>query len=211
MDEAAPATQPADNANRQMLVQLLDHLADLHRTALAGTYLTFHAGGEACALRVLQLASVALFPKLHPLPGAPKYVLGMVSLDKRNIPVIDLRLKMQMRLPASPEQGLKHLVIAYVQRLDGELQPVGLVVDRLDKLVEYASEEITLELQPPVQISADFVLGQTVKNGQSVTLLALDHIIPPALVNQLMEKLMPTNPKTTIFWPDETMSSFGCN
>ena len=210
MDGVAQTAHPADHATHPMLVKLFDRLTGLHRAALAGTYLTFQSGGEPCGLRVLQLKKVAHLPSLHPLPGAPKYVLGTVPVDGLNIPVIDLRLKMQMRLPASPEQDQQHLVFAYVQRLDGEFQLVGVAVDRVDELVEFAAEEIRPGFQPSVRISPDFVLGRAVNNGQSVTLLALDHIIPPALVTQLVEKLISMD-ATTVRWSTETLSSFRLN
>jgi chemotaxis signal transduction protein len=95
--------------------------------------------------------------------------------------------------------------------LDGGLQQLGLVVDRLDGLVEYAPEEITPGYQPLTRISPDFILGRAVKNGQAVTLLALSHIIPPALVSRLMERLIPANTVRTIPCPAEPLSSFRLN
>ena len=151
-DGTVPATHLSGYSPPQALVQILAGLIDLYLTALAGTYLTFQAGGETCGLRVPQVVSVARFPNIRPLPGAPEYVRGTVSENGAKIPVIDLRLKMQMRFPASPAQDQKHLVFACVNRLDGELQLVGVVVDRVDVLVKYASEEITPGFQPPMSI-----------------------------------------------------------
>ncbi|GAB6042713.1 chemotaxis protein CheW [Endothiovibrio diazotrophicus] len=62
----------------------------------------FAAAGVACCLPLAEVERVLFLPATDPLPGAPRWVSGLLQLPGESLPVIDLAL----RLGAAP--GARH-------------------------------------------------------------------------------------------------------
>jgi len=184
-------------SNRRRTTRRAAHRMAAHPSGLAGIYLVFQVGGETCGLRVDQVAGLALFPPrhpLHPLPGTPRCVRGTVLSAGETVPVIDLRMKME--LPAHPEPSPEHLVYACATRLDGGRQRIGALVGAVDKLMDFTPGEILAGASSATRIPAGAILGRAVKNALTVTLLALEHLVPGELATLLAHRLATSTPPT---------------
>lgn len=78
--------------------------------------------------RVLRMVDVT------PLPKAPQIVLGVVNVQGRVIPVVDMRRR--FRLPARDFALTDQLVIARTAR-----RPVALAADAVTGVLEYSAQE----------------------------------------------------------------------
>lgn len=88
------------------------------------------------ALRLSAVERVVQAAAIDPLPGSPEIVLGVVNLQGRMIPAVDIRKR--FGLPAR-EMGLgDHLIISRTTRRD-----VALLVDAVFDVVTRVETEIT--------------------------------------------------------------------
>jgi purine-binding chemotaxis protein CheW len=85
----------------------------------------------ACVERVVRVVDIA------PLPDAPDIVLGIVNLEGRIIPVINMRKR--FRLPERDIVLSDQLVIARTRQ-----RSVALVTDAVSGIVEYAEPDIVV-------------------------------------------------------------------
>jgi purine-binding chemotaxis protein CheW len=93
--------------------------------------LAFRVGGERYAIPLQELATVLDARALHPLAGAPRWLLGAVSARARLVPVLDLR--QLLRLEGGGMSDLTSVVV-----LDCGSEPFGLAVEALDGHVRVA-------------------------------------------------------------------------
>ncbi len=104
--------------------------------AVGGTsYLLLDVAGTLCALPRAAAAEVLLLPDLHRVPASGGWMLGLIDLGGRPVPVIDLA-------PRNPSSGAAsdHHVYAHVVLVrDGDL---AYLVDRVTDLVTVAEDAV---------------------------------------------------------------------
>lgn len=95
----------------------------------------FTLGETRYALRLAAVDRVVRIVEINPLPQAPEIVAGVINMQGRIIPVINVRRRFRL---AEREIALTdQLVIAHTAR-----RPVGLVVDAVADVIEYSSNDI---------------------------------------------------------------------
>lgn len=87
-----------------------------------------------CGLPLAAVERVARAVEVSRLPRAPDIVLGVVNVQGRVIPVVNLRRR--FRLPERDVALSDHLVVAHTTR-----RPVALVVDAVSGVLEYSARE----------------------------------------------------------------------
>ena len=106
----------------------------------------FELNGEAYGVNVAQVQSIIPMQEIVTVPGAPSFVEGVVNLRGAIIPVVDLRSRFKLSLPAN---GHKSVIV--IMELD-ELQ-IGLVVDKVTEVTKIA--ETAIEPPSPLLASVD--------------------------------------------------------
>jgi purine-binding chemotaxis protein CheW len=104
-------------------------------------HVLFHVGGTECVLPSDIVIQMESFTGATPVPGAPPFVVGIVQVRGRVVPVVDLRLRF----------GHEPSVVTADSRLvigqHGE-RVVGLLVDRAREVVKLSRAQ----LRPPPPI-----------------------------------------------------------
>jgi len=131
------ARKPAAAASGAMLELLEFHLAD-ERYALETRYVQ-----EAHPLR-----------ELTPLPGTPPFVLGIVNVRGRILPVLDLKKFFEL-----PERGITDLHRIILVR--GEDMVLGLLADTVVGVHSIAQDRLQSTLPTLTGIRADYLKGVT--------------------------------------------------
>ena len=62
-------------------------------SSMAGKYLTFHLAGEIYGLPILKVQEIIRMMKITRVPRAPGFVLGVINLRGKVIPIINMRAK----------------------------------------------------------------------------------------------------------------------
>lgn len=96
----------------------------------------FALDDQRYALRLSAVDRVARMVHVTPLPKAPDIVAGIINVQGRIIPIVNMRRR--FGLPERPLPSLTdRLVIAHTAR-----RPVALVADAVAGVLEYPEEEI---------------------------------------------------------------------
>ncbi len=99
-----------------------------------GALVVFTLSDRRCGLPLPAVERVVRMVALTPLPRAPDIVLGVVNLQGRVIPVIDVRRR--FHLPQRESALTDQMVIAHAAR-----RTVALVVDSVSGVLEYSERE----------------------------------------------------------------------
>ncbi|HEY1725341.1 MAG TPA: chemotaxis protein CheW [Steroidobacteraceae bacterium] len=141
--------------------------------------LEFRLATERYAVESRFVQEVYPLRDLTPLPGVPPFVLGIVNLRGRILPVFDLKKFFEL-----PEHGLTDLHrIVLVRGNDIEL---GILADVIVGVRRVAADSLQPSLATLTGIRADYLKGV---GDEGLVVLNLDHILsdPRIIVHQEME------------------------
>lgn len=133
---------------------------------------TFSLAGKDYGIDIMKVKEIARFVNFTYVPNTPAYVRGVYNLRGEIISIIDLRalfnLSFQQKARNEEESGL-------ILRLDSNL--IGVVVDRIDKVVGINSEHI----QPPHPIFGDinikYISGVVENEGRLYIILDVERVL----------------------------------
>ena len=136
------------------------------------TVLRCRLRGHAVALQVTEIIEVIRMPELTVLPDAFPWVLGLVSIASKRIPVIDL-FGGDTRRAADPDD--------FIVLTETQAGPIGVVMDEIEDLVTFDGSALSLP-EPDVPFGAH-VVGVFEADGETVLLLSAAPIaVPPVPV-----------------------------
>jgi purine-binding chemotaxis protein CheW len=98
-------------------------------------YVVFYLDGHKYALHLACVERVLLAVEVSPLPGAPGIVLGVINVQGRIIPVVNIRRRFGLR--ERDIDPADRLIMARTAR-----RPVALLADEVAGVLERAREEI---------------------------------------------------------------------
>ena len=132
-----------------------------------GKYLTFALGPEEYGLGILKVREIIGYMDITAVPQTPHHVKGVINLRGQVIPVIDLRAKFGMETTDVTDQTC----IIVVETSQGQRKfSTGIVVDRVQEVLDIAGEDIEEAPQFGSSVNTDFILGMG-KIGESVKIL----------------------------------------
>jgi purine-binding chemotaxis protein CheW len=141
--------------------------------------LEFRLASERYALETRHVQNVHPLRELTPLPCTPPFVLGIVNVRGRILPVFDLKKFFEL-----PEQGLTDLHrIILVQGNDLEL---GLLADVIVGVRSVAADSLQPSLPTLTGIRADYLKGI---GEEGLVVLDIDRILsdPKIIVHEEVE------------------------
>ncbi|RKY23542.1 MAG: chemotaxis protein CheW [Planctomycetota bacterium] len=133
----------------------------------AGKYLTFSLGQEQYGLEILKVREIIGYMDITAVPQTPPHVKGVINLRGQVIPVIDLRAKFGMQMVDTTEQTC---VIVVEISQDNRQFSTGIVVDRVEEVLDIDGQDIEATPEFGSSVNTDFILGIG-KVGESVKIL----------------------------------------
>jgi purine-binding chemotaxis protein CheW len=113
----------------------------------ANQYVTLGVDREVFAVPVERVQEILDMQPIARLPHAPAYLLGMIDVRGRGVPVIDLRTR--LGLPHAPVTAATRILVLEVTA-DGRDLVLGLVADRVFEVTGLDGDR----LDPPPEIGA---------------------------------------------------------
>jgi purine-binding chemotaxis protein CheW len=149
--------------------------AAAHQSAHAGKYLTFFLGREEYGLQILSVHEIIGMMPVTRVPQMPEFILGVVNLRGKVIPVVDLRKRFGFEVQQTQDVCI---IVVQVRGLQ-----MGIVVDRVSEVVTVKAEDI----EPPpsfgVEVPTDFLLGIAKSQERVKLLLDIDHVLTTTDMN----------------------------
>jgi len=132
-----------------------------------GKYLTFALGSEEYGLEILKVREIIGYMDITAVPQTPHHVKGVINLRGQVIPVIDLRAKFGMESADVTEETC--IIVVEISQGDSNFS-TGIVVDRVQEVLDIAGENIEEAPRFGSSVNTDFLLGMG-KIGDTVKIL----------------------------------------
>jgi purine-binding chemotaxis protein CheW len=132
-----------------------------------GKYLTFALAQEEYGLEILKVREIIGYIDVTAVPQTPHYVKGVINLRGQVIPVIELRAKFGMETTEVTDETC--IIVVEIHQA-GRKFSTGIVVDRVQEVLDIAAGSIEDAPQFGVSVNTDFILGMG-KVGDSVKIL----------------------------------------
>ena len=117
---------------------------------------TFQLGEELYGVNIMDVKEIVRVQNVRTIPNAPNYVEGIFNLRSEIIPIINLHKRFHLKKIAVSEED--ELLSGFVI-LDIDGMKLGVIIDKVSRVVTIEKEEI----QPPPQmvsgIGAEYILG----------------------------------------------------
>lgn len=155
-------------------------------TSMAGKYLTFRLGEESYGVSVTQVREIISMMGITHMPQMPPYVLGIINLRGKVVPVIDLRLKFGMTNASTTPSTC--IVVVKIYTTETRQILLGMVVDAVEEVANIDADNIE---DPPsfgTTVCTDYILGMAKIKDKVKTLLKIDRVITEPLVETPQER-----------------------
>jgi len=117
---------------------------------------TFQLGEELYGVNIMDVKEIVRVQAIRTIPNAPTYVEGIFNLRSEIIPIINLHKRFHLRKLVTSEED--ELLSGFVI-LDIDGMKLGVIIDRISRVVTIEKEDI----QPPPQmfsgIGAEYIQG----------------------------------------------------
>lgn len=139
----------------------------------AGKYLTFYLRAEEYGIQILKVQEIIGLLPITVVPNTPSFVIGVVNLRGKIVPILDLRQKLGM----PPYEASSETCIVVVKARNVE---VGVVVDRVREVLDISAAD--LEPAPDFGSDADqgYLLGIGKAHGKVKLLLNIERVLESA-------------------------------
>lgn len=132
-------------------------------------YLTFYLENEKYGVEILSVKEIIGFQKTVHVPRAPIYVVGVMNLRGQIIPIVDMRLKLNM--PQIEPKMETAIVIVNIGKLN-----VGFIVDKVEEVASISENELS---EPPKfgsKVATEFIKYMANTKGGVIMIINLDKI-----------------------------------
>jgi purine-binding chemotaxis protein CheW len=117
---------------------------------------TFQLGEELYGVNIMDVKEIVRVQAIRAIPNAPTYVEGIFNLRSEIIPIINLHKRFHLRKLVTSEED--ELLSGFII-LDIDGMKLGIIIDRISRVVTIEREDI----QPPPQmfsgIGAEYIQG----------------------------------------------------
>jgi purine-binding chemotaxis protein CheW len=149
---------------------------------LAGKYLTVVLDRESYGIAVLKVREIIRQQKVTPVPHLPDFVVGVINLRGRVIPVIDLRVKFGLEARFTERTCV---VVVHVTRADHPVVQMGLIVDAVEEVVNLCGEDIQPTPDFGTRVDTGYLLGLARIKDQVKMLLDIDQVVAPPAIEDI--------------------------
>lgn len=144
----------------------------MHGSALQVLTLALH--GEIFALEAHHVREILDLVTVTEVPGAPRYLNGLINVRGKVVPLLDLCLKLGM--PPSPPSIDTRIVVVEVV-VEGQPTIVGVRADRVYEITELAANALEEAPQIGMRVPRSFVRCIGKRAGEFLVVLHLDNIM----------------------------------
>lgn len=139
-----------------------ENLNDTEDT-LKGKFLTFHIDGEDYGFDIRYVTEIIGVQTITKVPDMPGFMLGVINLRGRVIPVMDIRARFGLAARAYDERTC--IIVIHVKD-----EATGLIVDRVNEVLDIDEKQIEPAQASRHQGTDTYIMGLG-KVGDSVKIL----------------------------------------
>ncbi len=141
---------------------------------ISQNFLAFYLNKKNYAFPILKVNEVIVMPEITPMPKTPEYMKGVINLRGLIIPIIDLRLALNME---KVEYDKQTCVIIVKMQIKNQEKMVGFIVDCVSEVFEILSSEIENPPHYGEKLDNEFLRGIGKVKNRIIMLLDIDKIL----------------------------------
>jgi purine-binding chemotaxis protein CheW len=145
---------------------------------------TFQLGDELYVINIMDVKEIVRVQAIRAIPNAPVYVEGIFNLRSEIIPIINLHKRFHLKKTAASEED--ELLSGFII-LDIDGMMLGVIIDRVSRVVTIEREEI----QPPPQmvsgIGAEYIQGVVRQEKGYLIILDIRDLFNPKELQKIAE------------------------
>jgi purine-binding chemotaxis protein CheW len=141
--------------------------------AAESQFVTLGIEREVFGVPVEAVLEILDMQSLFRVPEAPAYMLGLLDLRGRSVPVLDLRTK--LGLPSIPPTETTRILVLEVE-VSGRPLVLGLVADRVFEVLALADHEIEPAPDIGVRWRSDYIRGVGHRDARFVIIFDLPRL-----------------------------------
>jgi purine-binding chemotaxis protein CheW len=158
-------------------------MADVNHL-VANQLVTFQLGEELYGINIMDVKEIVRVQAIRAIPNAPSYVEGIFNLRSEIIPIINLHKRFHLKKLISSEED--ELLSGFVI-LDIEGMKLGIIIDRISRVITIQKEEV----QPPPQmlsgIGAEYIQGVVRQEEGYLIILDIRDLFNPKELQKIAE------------------------
>ncbi|MDR1972875.1 MAG: chemotaxis protein CheW [Treponema sp.] len=145
---------------------------------------TFQLGEELYGINIMDVKEIVRVQGIRGIPNAPAYVEGIFNLRSEIIPIINLHKRFHLKklLNSEEDELLSGFII-----LDIDGMKLGVIIDRVSRVVTIEKEDI----QPPPQmlsgIGAEYIQGVVRQEQGYLIILDIRDLFNPKELQKIAE------------------------
>lgn len=140
----------------------------------ADQYLTYAVGKEEYGVKILSVREIRGWEPVARVPNTPAYMKGILNLRGTAVPIIDMRLRMNV---ANPEYDATTVLIVLGAEIDGAERIAGIVVDSVSDVMNARSHDIRKTPDFGEGVNTEFITGLADVDGEMVMLFDVDNFM----------------------------------
>jgi purine-binding chemotaxis protein CheW len=145
---------------------------------------TFQLGEELYGINIMDVKEIVRVQAIRAIPNAPTYVEGIFNLRREIIPIINLHKRFHLKKVAASEED--ELLSGFII-LDIDGMKLGVIIDRVSRVVTIEKEQI----QPPPQmvsgIGAEYIQGVVRQEKGYLIILDIRDLFNPKELQKIAE------------------------
>ena len=142
---------------------------------LAGKYLTFFLAGEQYGVEITKVREILGVLDITPVPQTADFVLGVINLRGKVIPVMDLRMRFGQEYREPDERTC--IIVVEVTDGFGQLILMSVVVDQVNEVLNVGGSDIDASPSLSTDLDTSFIMGMAKTQGGVRILLDVDRIV----------------------------------
>lgn len=145
---------------------------------LGGKYLTFTLNEEEYGIEILKVTGIIGMMDITPVPRTPEFVVGVINLRGKVIPITDLRIKFDM--PTQEITKLSCIIVVAVENLE-----MGVLVDSVSEVMDINGANIEDAPSFGTEVDTEFILGMGKKEDKVMILLNIAKVLTGDEISEL--------------------------
>lgn len=143
-------------------------------TIKTGKYLTFSLESEEYGIGILKVKEIIGMLPITSVPRTPEFIKGVINLRGKVIPVIDLRLKFDMK---SASYNDRTCIIVVEIDASGSTVLIGIVVDTVSEVLNIKEDDIEETPAFGTKLDTRYILGMAKQERGVKILLNIDKVL----------------------------------
>ena len=150
--------------------------------AASGQYLTLRLGNEEYAIDILRVQEIRSYEEPTRMVNAPSYIKGVVNLRGVIVPIVDLRMKLNLE-----KVEYNEFTVVIILNVRGTV--IGAVVDSVSDVVTLSAQAIKPAPQFEAAIDARFITGLANVGERMLIVMNMDALMSNAEMGMFSSSL----------------------